>query len=212
MSQTRASHEITLTHTTHIANLPAILRDGGVCCPDGRDGAYREIWSADIVERRATQVVDAASELRLGGCVGLTLTSRTPALYAVATGYGVPRVINKDILHLETIVPVVEQQLFVADRNPLARDVRIVAGTAGFDGVDWDVIVSGDFTKTANDPTRPARVAAEALVRAVLPLAAVQRIVCSDPTVALTVTGFLHDAAMTIPVEVRPKAFFSAGR
>ncbi len=203
---------VALTHTTHLENLPLILRDGGVRCPDGRDAAYREIWSAEIVERRARQVVDAASGLRLGGCVGLTMTPKTPAAFAVATGYGVPRVPNRQIVHLETDLVAVTDHLFgVADRNPLARDALIIAGTLGFDRVDWEVIGSGNFAKAAHDPTRPTRAAAEALIRELLPISAVQRILCWSTAVAQAVTGAFCAGGMRIEVEVRPAAYFSAG-
>ena len=140
------------------------------------------------------------------------MTAKTPAHFAVATGYGVPRVSNEEIVHLETgVVALTDYLVGVADRNPLARDACIIAGTAGFDHVDWEVIASGMFAKTAHDPTRPTRAAAEALIRDQLPLSAVQRIVCWDVAVALTVTGILNDAGVSMAVEVRPKAFFSAG-
>lgn len=204
--------DITLTLTTHLDNLPTILRDGGVCCPDERGADYREIFSTEIVGRRAQRLVSTDIGLTLGGCVALTMTPKTPASFAVATGYGVPRVPNSDLIHIETCVGVVTGGLIgVADRNPLARDARVIAGTAGFDHVDWEVIVSGSFAKTANDPTRPTRVAAEALIKSQLPFSAVQRIVCWNTAAALNLTSMLYDAGAKIPVEVRPRAYFSAG-
>lgn len=212
MPQSIATDDITLTLTTHLDNLPSILRDGGVSCPNERGPHYHEIFSIEIMQRRAGQIVDVASGLTLGGCVGLTMTPKTPAHYAVATGYGVPRVPNEEIVHLEVgVVALTDRLVGVADRNPLARGAHFIAGIAGFDGVDWEVIASGSFAKTGDDPTRPTRAAAEALIRDQMPLSAVQRIACWNAAVALTVTGMLHDAGLSIPVEVRPKIFFSAG-
>lgn len=212
MFQPANVNDVTLIITTHLENLPTILHNGGVCCQNGRGAEYKEIFSTEIVGRRARLLVNADENLTLGGCVALMMTPKTPAGFAVATGYGISRVPNSDLIHIETSVGAVTDRLVgVADRNPLARDARIIAGTLGFDHVDWEVIVSGNFAKTVKDPTRPTRVAAEVLIRDPLPISAVQRIVCCNIAVALTVTDMLRNAEVNIPVEVRPKAFFSAG-
>lgn len=203
-----------LVYTTHISNLGRILYGSGVFCPDARGLLYREIWSSDIGERRSKVIVNASAGLTIAGCVGLTLSSRSPAHYAVATGYGVERVPNGEIVHLETDISTLTDHMIavaVADRNPLARDARFVKGVGGFDHVDWEVISSGRFSKSADDPTRLRRAGAEAFVAEWLPLSAVRRIVCWNAATAQTVTGLVHDIETVIPVAVKPSAFFSAG-
>lgn len=214
MFPTIAIDDATLTHTTHLENLTAILRDGAVRCPNTRSVDHREIFSAEIVQRRAKQVVNEASGLMLGGCVALTMTAKTPAHFAIATGHGVTRVPNGEIVHLETSIVTLANHLIgfaIADRNPLARDARFHTGIAGLAHVDWDVIASGKFAKTAEDPGRVTRASAEALIRDLLPISVVRSIICWDNVTARAVESNLIEVGRKIPVRVRPEHFFSAG-
>ncbi len=201
-----------VVHTSHVTNLAAIVQDGWVSCPEDRKPDFWEIYSPEIMARRA-QIALPFDSLMLGRCVSCLLTPKSAALFAVATGYGVARVRNSELVHLETSCPTLGANavnLAISDRNALARDARVTPGTDQLPALDWEVIMSGKFSRDPADPTRAARAAAEVLVRDRIPLRSIERIVCWDSAVALTVADKVHE--LNIEVVVDRSYFFEAGR
>ncbi len=199
-------------HTVHISNLPGIVSDGYVRCPDDRDRTFYEIFSPEISARRSQRTLPFEG-LTLGRYVSCLLTPKSPAHYAIATGYGITRVRNAEVVHLETSLSILSTHpvaLALSDRNGLARDARVTPGLDQLPDVDWGVILSGRFSRDPADPSRAARAAAEVLVRDCIPLTAIARMVCWDTATAQTVAGLVHEVA--VQVDVDRDYFFYAGR
>ena len=200
-----------LIHTTHVDNFRGIIGDGQVRCPADRDPAFREIWSPDIAQRRARRDLPFGT-LSLGRCTSFHLCPKTPAHFAIATGYGTARVSNADIVHLETSIATLERNIMavaVSDRNLLTRDAQLTLGADGLKTVDWQVILSGQFTRGPNDPSRAARAAAEVIIRGSLPVEAVERIVCWNETTAEVIADMVREVETSVFVD--RNYFFKAG-
>lgn len=201
-----------VVHTSHLTNMTAIVQDGWVSCPDDRKSDFREIFSPEIMARRA-QIKLPFDSLTLGRCVSCLLTPKSAALFAVATGYGVARVRNSELVHLETSLSTLGTNavdVAISDRNALARDARVTPGTDQLPALDWGLIRSGKFSRDPADPTRAARAAAEVLVRDRIPLRSILRIICWDSASALIVADMIR--GLNIEIVVDRSYFFEAGK
>ena len=200
-----------LIHTTHVDNLRGFIGDGQVRCPADRDPAFQEIWSPDIAQRRARRDLPFGA-LLLGRCTSFHLCPKTPAHFAIATGYGTARVSNADIVHLETSIATLERHIMavaVSDRNLLARDAQLTLGAGGLETVDWQLILSGQFSRDPNDPSRAARAAAEVIIRGSLPFEAIEKIVCWSEATADAIADMVREVDASVSVD--RSYFFKAG-
>ena len=200
-----------LIHTTHVDNLRGYIGDGQVHCPADRDPAFREIWSLDIARRRAQRGLPFGG-LALGNCTSFHLCPKTPAHFGIATGYGTARVSNTDIVHLETSVAILGRHMMavaVSDRNLLARDAQVTLGADGLKTIDWQLILSGQFSRDPTDPSRVTRAAAEVITRGSLPFAAIEKIVCWNETTAGVVADMVREIGICVVVDT--SYFFKAG-
>ena len=84
-----------------IQNLEFILRDGLHCKNAGRkDREFVTIGSEEIITQRDTRLVKCYPDTVVNDYVPFYFSVRTPMLYNIITGHGVPPSPQKDIIYL----------------------------------------------------------------------------------------------------------------
>lgn len=82
-----------------IQNLELILSNGLYCKNAGKkDNGYITIGSTDIITQRDTRIVKCFPDTVVNDYVPFYFSIRTPMLYNIITGHGVPPSPQKDII------------------------------------------------------------------------------------------------------------------
>ncbi len=148
---------------------------------------------------------------RLCDYVPFYFTSRTPMLYNIKTGYaGLRKCPMSELVILVSSLPrlLLRGLDFVfTDRHACLATARFYRELTDLENIWWDVIASGDFKRTPDQPDRFERYQAEALVHRHVPFHALSGVACYDTQVEEACVKILGESNCHVPVAVRPDWF-----
>jgi hypothetical protein len=195
--------EIAIYHITDVANLPNILRVGGLKSDCAMvNEAHTPIGYAHIKQRRMTAIrVPCRGNRFVGEFVPFYYCPRSPMLYVVNRGNsGRPAGCQNRIVHLVTTVAIGLAQgadWAVSDGNAGAAYTSFYDNLeTGFAAIDWTAVRATDWRGVTHQKS------AEFLVASFFPWTGIQAIGCHDSGVAEEVGRLLIAHAHQPPVQV----------
>lgn len=194
---------------THISNVPWILANGLHCASSGQlDPSFTPIGNPDLIARRADRPVPVPPGGSLSDYIPFYFTPRTPMLYNVTTGRGLPRATPPaEIAILVASARDLEQAghtVIVTDRHAVLRNASFTVGLGKLGDLDWERLRTTDFRRRPDEPDRFERYQAEALVHGKLEAHDLRGIVCYGPGEAKVVTEALARGRLSIEVGAQP--------
>ena len=192
---------------THIDNVPFILRNGLWSKLSAvHDPAFKAIGNADIIGRRTNKrVVVIPPGGVLGEYVPFYFSGHSPMLLNIATGYGVPRIPQRDIVFLVCDAFEIAAQgipFCFTDGNATKSISRFYNSLDDLDKLDWSTIRSTFWTNTDDDYDRVRKKMAEFLVKDHVPASLIRGIIVRDETAAQKLSAMLEGAQAALPIKV----------
>lgn len=209
---------------THINNVPFILRNGlwsqlsaehSATTPSAnsmRDHDFHPIGNIEIIGRRTNkQVVVVPPGGVLGEYVPFYFSGHSPMLLNIATGYGVPRVPQKDIVFLVCDAFEIASHglpFCFTDGNATKSITRFFNGLDDLDKLDWSTIRSTLWKNTDDDYDRVRKKMAEFLVKDHVPAALIRGIIVRNEAAAMKLGSTSQDAALPIKIDTNNDYYY----
>lgn len=177
------------------------------------DVMRKDIGNKEIIEERNNRVVKCFPGTVVNDYVPFYFSVRTPMLYNIKTGKGVPMRFQKDIVYLcGKLIDFAndEFQWCFTDGNAAKKITRFFNNISDLDRIDWRSIISTDFrTDNADgDEDRIRKKHAEFLVKDHVPTNRVKAIAVFSQQVKLEVEKIVENCTLKIPVIVKPDFYF----
>ena len=192
---------------THIRNIPFIAANGlwsklsEVLDPD-----YTPIGNPSIIDRRTSkQVIASPPGGMLGEYIPFYFSGHSPMLLNIATGYGVPKVSQRDIVFI--VCDAVEIAMAgipfcFTDGNAAHSITQFYNSFISLDKLDWSTIRSTVWHNTDEDFDRVRKKMAEFLVKDHIPANMIKGIIVRDKTSHDKVCSMIESLISTCPVKV----------
>ena len=133
-------------------------------------------------------------------------------MYNIKTGYGgIRRVPNKELVLLVTSLHRLEerrQDYVFTDRHAYLKTAQFYNSVDDLAEIDWQLLKSRDFTHDPNDPAKPGRYQAEALVYQRMAIQDLLGIVCWGQNEVETLMQHVTNRRLDTKVVARPCWFF----
>jgi hypothetical protein len=203
-------------HITHLANLPNILRDGGLWCDrivSQQNKAHVNIAHRHIKERRAEKRVPCAPGGVLADYVPFYFAPRSPMLYTInrgnVEGYQDGQ---RPIVHLVSSAEAAQDAdlPFVFTDGHADMDIsRFFTDLNDLDEIDWDIMAAKYWRETLEDGDRKRRRQAEFLVCQFFPFSLVEMIGVINQSIAEQVSAIFATLSLIPPIQVRSTWYYS---
>ena len=191
----------------HIDNVPFIVKNGlWAKMSDVNDPCFRAIGNPDIIGKRTDKPVGVVPpDGVLGEFVPFYFSGHSPMLYNIVTGYGVPKIPQRDIVFL--ICDVMEMieaglQYCFTDGNATKSITRFYNSIEEMRELDWMTIKATVWKNTEDDYDRVRKKMAEFLVKRHVPASLIRAIVVKSPDVGRQieelVAGVLTDCTVKV--------------
>jgi len=172
-----------------------------------------DIGNTEIISERDIRSVSCYNNLVVNNFVPFYFSVRTPMLYNIYTGHGVPRLSQGNIVYL--CIPLLDLaipdfQWCFTDGNAAKVITRYFTNLNDIDEVDWKSIVSKDF-RTDNDDGDEDRIRkkhSEFLVRDFVPNTKIIRIVVYNNRAKTIVEEIVQKLGLNIIVIVNRDFYF----
>lgn len=132
-----------------IQNLEYILRDGIYCKNAGKeDVGFLTIGSKEIINQRDTKIVKCYPDSVVNDYIPFYFSVRTPMLYNIITGHGVPAIPQNNIVYLCCKLSEITKKDFqwcFTDGNAAKHISKFFNGIDYLDKLDWHSIDTTDF-------------------------------------------------------------------
>jgi len=198
-----------------IQNLEQNLRNGLYCKNAGRnDPDFVTIGSQDVITRRDRAIVKCFPDTVVNDYVPFYFSVRTPMLYNIITGHGVPSRPQGDIIYLcckLTDITSSDLQWCYTNGNAATAITRFFKKLENIQiKVDWHSINTTDFRdeNADGDEDRVRKKHAEFLVKEHVPVEYVKAIVVLNEKRKDQVQVILEKLNSTIPVLINPNNKF----
>jgi hypothetical protein len=197
-----------------IQNLEDDLKNGLICKAKAKVNPHRiPIGNREIIEARDRRRVDGFPGTCVNDCVPFYFSTRTPMLYNIITGKGVPRRPQEDIIYLcfRLIDLATEDfQWCFTDGNAAVRLSKFYNSLSQLDQIDWRSIHSTDFSanNADGDGDRIRKKHAEFLVKERVPIEKLSHIAVLNERVKKQVETILAKNRLNIKVVVKRKFYF----
>lgn len=208
--------DVRIYHFTDAANLPGILRSGGVNCKRSLppDTQKIDVSHYDIQDKRRRKRVPCGSGGVLHDYVPFYFAARSPMMYVISrdgvddcssnTGRLVYLVSN-----LQRIREAGARFVF-SDGHATKVFTKFYEEIADLDKVDWEVMRMDYWTDTDDDPDRMRRRQAEFLVHGLFPWNAVESLAVKTPNMKRRLNKYLTEewSDHVKPIELKPDWYF----
>ena len=197
-----------------IQNLEYILRDGFHCKNAGRkDKGFVTIGSKEIITQRDTRIVKCYPETVVNDYVPFYFSVRTPMLYNIVTGHGVPASPQKDIIYIcckLSELATDDFQWCFTDGNAAKRSSKFSSNIKQLEHLDWRSIKTTDFRdeNADGDEDRIRKKHAEFLVKDHVPVGYITHIAVLNNTTKKQVEAILESFDLSIDVFIKPAYYF----
>ncbi len=188
----------------HHANVRHILQHG--LCHRGHpdfDPDYVNIGNTDIITKRVAEPVGLPGYGDLGEYVPFYFSGKTPMLYNIKTGYGVPQLPQRDLVFVVcSFAKLVTSglQYVYTDGNAKIRISKRFTDPKDVDKLHWNAIGTGDFRTSVHGPDRTRVMHAEFLVRHHVPVEQIVALIALDAERVAAMQQLVNEAGLTIPV------------
>lgn len=197
----------------HIENIPWILENGLHCRSSGMfDPNYRNIGSADLIQKRTSRLVPVPPGGTLSDYVPFYFTPRSPMLLNIKTGRHVAALPMREIVVLVSSLAqlrIADVPFVFTDRHAYLQTAEFFTDAADLHHLDWDILERSDFKYDAAKPDKMDRYQAEALAFGSVPVSALLGIACSAKDQIPDIEQLVKSAGHSTPVAARPVFFFS---
>ncbi|MCB9343973.1 MAG: DUF4433 domain-containing protein [Lewinellaceae bacterium] len=197
-----------------IQNLEFNLLNGLYCKKAGIvDPSYVSIGSQEIISRRDTIDVKCYPDTKVNDYVPFYFSVRTPMLYNIYTGMGVPAKPQEEIIYLCCKLTDLASETFqwcYTDGNAANAITRFYNDLKDLEQLDWHSITTTDF-RTNNvdgDEDRLRKKHSEFLVLNHVPTKYIKAIIVKNSKIASQVNAILAKLALKIPVHTNPNQEF----
>lgn len=197
-----------------IQNLEYILRDGLNCKNAGKkDKGFVTIGSKEIITQRDTRIVKCYPDTVVNDYVPFYFSVRTPMLYNIITGHGVPASPQKDIIYLCCKLSELATEGFqwcFTDGNAAKRFSKFSNNINHLEHLDWRSIKTNDFRdeNADGDEDRVRKKHAEFLVKDHVPVGCINGIAVLNQTKKEQVESILEGLDLTIEVKIKTEFYF----
>ena len=193
----------------HHRNIPHILHHG--LCHRGHpdfDPQYLNIGNTDIIIKRVAEPVGLQGYGDLGEYVPFYFSGKTPMLYNIKTGYGVPQLPQRDLVYIvcsfDRLVGSGLQYVYT-DGNAKIRISKRFTDPKDVDKLHWDAIGTGDFRTGLHGPDRTRVMHAEFLVHHHVPVDQIVALIALDAERAAEMQALVQGQGLPIKVVVDDK-------
>ena len=199
---------------TPLQNLEYLLRDGLHCkSANKKDKGFVIIGSKEIISQRDTRIVKCYSETVVNDYVPFYFSVRTPMLYNIVTGHGVPPTPQEDIIYLccKFIELATDDfQWCFTDGNAAKRISRFSKEIQHLSHLDWHSIKTTDFRdeNADGDEDRVRKKHAEFLVKDHVPIEFIKGICVFNNNIKEKVEMILEKFDLSIKVKIRKEYYF----
>jgi hypothetical protein len=198
-----------------IQNLEYILLDGLHCKNAGKkDKGFVTIGSQEIITQRDTRIVKCYPDTVVNDYVPFYFSVRTPMLYNIKTGHGVPASPQEDIVYLCCKLSELATEDFqwcYTNGNAAKAITKFFKGLNDIENkVDWRSIKTTDFRdeNEDGDEDRIRKKHAEFLVKDHVPVHYIKGIAVLNQTIKEQVEKILKDKKLTINVKIKTDFYF----
>lgn len=167
----------------------------------------------EIIGERDKRIVKCYPDTVVNDYVPFYFSVRTPMLYNIITGQGVPRMDQKDIVYLcckMTDLTSLTKPWCFTDGNAAKRITKFYNDLAHIDKIDWVSIQSEDFrhVNADGDEDRIRKKHAEFLVKDRVPRSKIAGLAVLNNQVKTEVEDIVAQCNIEIEVKVKPKFYF----
>lgn len=197
-----------------IQNLEYILKDGLHCKNAGKkDEGFVTIGSKEIITERDKRIVKCYPDTVVNDYVPFYFSVRTPMLYNIITGHGVPASPQKDIIYLCCKLSELATENFqwcFTDGNAAKRISKFSNDINEIGHLDWRSIRTNDFRdeNADGDEDRVRKKHSEFLVKDYVPIDYIKAIVVLNQTVKEQVEAILKKQSLNIKVIIKTDYYF----
>lgn len=197
-----------------IQNLGYILRDGLYCKNAGRnDKGFVTIGSKEIISQRDARIVKCYPETFVNDYVPFYFSVRTPMLYNIITGHGVPASPQSEIIYLCCKLSDLATDNFqwcFTDGNAAMKISRFSNNIKDLKHLDWRSITTTDFRdeNADGDEDRIRKKHAEFLIKYHVPVAYINSIAVLNKEKKEQVEEILKALDLTIEVKIKTEFYF----
>jgi hypothetical protein len=194
-----------------IQNLEYILQDGLYCKnAHKKDTGFVTIGSKEIITERDNRIVACYPDSVVNDYVPFYFSVRTPMLYNIITGHGVPPRPQKDIIYLCFKLAAENFQWCFTNGNAAKKITKFTNKLNLLGRLDWHSIQTEDFRddNADGDEDRIRKKHSEFLVKNHVPLEYVEGIAVLDEKVKTEVETILEKFGIAIEVKIKTKYYF----
>ena len=192
-----------------------LLRDGLYCKNAGKkDKGFVTIGSQEIITQRDTRIVKCYPDTVVNDYVPFYFSVRTPMLYNIKTGHGVPATPQREIIYfcckMSDLISDKFQWCYTNGNAAKAISKFFNNLNDIKNNLDWRSIETTDFRDDNDDgdEDRIRKKHAEFLVKDHVPIYYVKGIAVLDQTVKEQVEQKLKDLKITIEVKIKTNYYF----
>jgi hypothetical protein len=202
-----------LYRITNRENLAHILRYG-ICNKNHPDANpdFVSIGNPEIIATRNDHEVKIEGYGKIGDYVPFYFSPKSIMLYNILTGYGVKKIKPEEIIFLITDIESAvncKQLYFFSDGQANTRISQHYNDLKDLDKIDWEVVQSGDFSKSIKDNDRTRRYQAEFLIYKKVPVNCIKAIVVYNESCATFVKKKLALTGLIIQVHIKRPFYFN---
>ncbi|MCC6289533.1 MAG: DUF4433 domain-containing protein [Chitinophagaceae bacterium] len=194
-----------------LTNLEAILEHGIFCKNDKTidPAIFVSIGNREVIEQRGRAVVKCYPDTYVNDYVPFYFSVRTPMLFNIKTGWGVPKYPQENIVYLcysISDLATENYQWCYTDGNAAKEISKFYTELNQIKtNIDWRAINTRDFSRD-RDTIRKKH--AEFLVKGHVPNSLIKRIVVLNNDKKMEVEGILKQKRIDIPVTFNPQYYF----
>ena len=198
---------------THINNVPWLLRNGLHCQnAETLDPEFVSIGNPELIDRRVSRTVPIPPGGTLGDYVPFYFTPFSVMMYNIKTGYGgIPQRQNVELVILVSSLRGLAEKgvsAIYTDRHAYLRTANFFSSLDELHNIDWPLLRRRDFRRSAEDPEKPARYQAEALVFGHMPVDCLAGIVCHGNAERRIVERSREEIGVSLKVFTKPSWYF----
>jgi len=197
-----------------IENLKENLTNGIYCKNSNtKNPDYKSIGSEEVITRIDSVAVKCHPGTVVNDYVPFYFSVRTPMLYNIITGQGVPIRLQSEIIYLCFKLTELATNAFqwcFTDGNAATRITRFYTDLENLSDLDWHSIKTTDFrvSNSDGDEDRIRKKHSEFLVKHHVPIEYLQAIVVLNEGSKDRVNAILTEVGLEIPVHINPSNEF----
>ena len=197
----------------HVDNLPWMLEHGLQCRNSSLSNPnYVPIGKEEIIASRKERQVPIPPSGGYGDYVPFYFTPYSIMMYNIKTGYGVQKRRNDEILICVTSLYDLYDQgrkFVFTNQHACSEGLEFSSDLAELETlVDWRLLRSKDFKRDTEDPGKPLRYQAEAMIHGDIPLDSLRGIVCYSDVVLNKIRAVVSPRHPKLNLKALPAWYF----